>query len=38
MNKTFHLKCLNTTPVESVLKLVTIPNQPINILITKRMD
>ncbi|XP_065354966.1 cytochrome P450 315a1, mitochondrial [Calliphora vicina] len=38
MSKIFHLKCLNTSPIESVLRLVTVPNQPINILVNKRRD
>ncbi|KAM7362660.1 cytochrome P450 family protein sad isoform 1-T2 [Cochliomyia hominivorax] len=38
MSNKFHLKCVNSTPIESILRLVTVPNQSINIAITKRRD
>ncbi|KAI8129035.1 Cytochrome P450 315a1, mitochondrial [Lucilia cuprina] len=38
MAKLFHLKCINNAPIESVLRLVTVPNQPIKLLINKRWD
>uniref|UniRef100_A0A1A9V720 Cytochrome P450 315a1, mitochondrial n=1 Tax=Glossina austeni TaxID=7395 RepID=A0A1A9V720_GLOAU len=34
--KTFHLSCLNSTPIEPVLRLVTVPNQPLKLLLNMR--